>query len=68
MIDILEGLFKVFNNKEKIKFIFTVILIFLSLILETIGISLILPLINILILKKTNNLKTLKLNNTPKHL
>ena len=51
MVNILQGLFKVFNNKEKIKFIFTVILIFISLILETIGISLILPLINILITK-----------------
>ena len=51
MINILQGLFKVFNNKEKIKFIFTLILIFLSLILETIGISLILPLVNILITK-----------------
>jgi ABC-type bacteriocin/lantibiotic exporter with double-glycine peptidase domain len=51
MINILQGLFKVFNNKEKIKFIFTLILIFLSLILETIGISLVLPLINILITK-----------------
>ena len=51
MINILQGLFKVFNNKEKIIFIFTLILIFLSLILETIGISLVLPLINILISK-----------------
>jgi ABC-type multidrug transport system fused ATPase/permease subunit len=52
MIYIVRNLFKIFKTKEKLRFILILLLIFFSLILETIGIGMILPIINILIIKE----------------
>jgi hypothetical protein len=43
---------ELFKTKEKLRFILILLLIFFSLILETIGIGMILPIINILIIKE----------------
>lgn len=51
MIYLIRTLFKIFEKKQKIKFILILILIFFSLILETFGIGIILPIINLLVTK-----------------
>jgi|LakMenEpi03Aug12_release.lakeMendotaPanAssembly.Ray.scaffolds.fasta_scaffold149569_2 ABC-type multidrug transport system fused ATPase/permease subunit len=54
MIEILKILLVILNKKQKINFVIALIMIFVSLLLETFGIGMILPIINILIVGKKN--------------
>ena len=54
MRDIIKILFLILNKKQKTAFILALIMIFISLILETFGIGMILPIINILVTGQKN--------------
>jgi ABC-type multidrug transport system fused ATPase/permease subunit len=54
MREIIKILFVILNKKQKINFFIALIMIFISLLLETFGIGMILPIINILIIGKKN--------------
>jgi len=54
MRDIIKILFLILNKKQKTAFILALIMIFISLVLETFGIGMILPIINILVTGQKN--------------
>ena len=54
MREIIKILFVILNKKQKMNFFIALIMIFISLLLETFGIGMILPIINILIIGKKN--------------
>jgi len=54
MIDIIKTLLLILNKKQKIAFFIALIMILISLTLETFGIGMILPIINILVTGKKN--------------
>jgi ABC-type multidrug transport system fused ATPase/permease subunit len=54
MVDIIKILFLVLNKKQQAVFFVALIMIFISLVLETFGIGMILPIINILVTGKKN--------------
>lgn len=54
MRDIIKILFLILNKKQKTAFILALIMIFVSLVLETFGIGMILPIINILVTGQKN--------------
>ena len=54
MADILKVLFLILNKKQQTIFFVALIMVFVSLVLETFGIGMILPIINILVTGKKN--------------
>jgi ABC-type bacteriocin/lantibiotic exporter with double-glycine peptidase domain len=54
MLDIIKILFLILNKKQQVVFSVALIMIFISLVLETFGIGMILPIINILVTGKKN--------------
>ena len=53
-MDVIKILFLILNKKQKVSFFIVLIMILISLVLETFGIGMILPIINVLVTGQKN--------------